>query len=69
MSSKRKINEVITEENKVGKIREVGWRLSSQGLEYILNDSKIENVKPASRILNLKAYLLNYLTPLMDKEE
>lgn len=69
MASKRKINEVTVEETKIGKIREVGWRLHAQGLEYMLNEDKVKEVKPASRILNLKEYLLNYLAPLMDKEE
>jgi len=69
MASKRKINEVTPEEIKVGKLREIGWRLHTQGLEYMINEEKIKEVKPASRILNLKEYLLNYLTPQMEKDD
>ena len=53
----------------VGKLREIGWRLHTQGLEYMINEEKIKEVKPASRILNLKEYLLNYLTPQMEKDD
>jgi hypothetical protein len=68
MASKRKINEVTEETEKVGKTREVGWRLQSQGLEYIINEEKIEKVKPPSRITNLKEYLLKYLTTEMKED-
>lgn len=69
MASKRKINEVTPEPEKIVKSREVGWRLKSQGLEYILNEEKIEEIKPASRITNIKDFLLKYLTPQMDKDD
>jgi hypothetical protein len=68
MASKRKINEVTPETEKVGKLREIGWRLHTQGLEYIINEEKIEKVKPASRITNLKEYLLKYLTTEMKED-
>jgi hypothetical protein len=68
MASKRKINEVTPETEKVGKLREIGWRLQTCGLEYIINEEKIEKVKPASRITNLKEYLLKYLTTEMKED-
>ena len=69
MASKRKINEVSAEEVKVGKSREVGWRLQSQGLEYILNEEKIQELKPASRIQNIKDFLSKYLTMNMKEDD
>jgi hypothetical protein len=68
MASKRKINEVTPEVEKVGKLREIGWRLQTCGLEYIINEGDVEKVKPASRIKNLKEYLLKYLTSEMKED-
>ncbi len=68
MASKRKINEVTEETEKVGKTREVGWRLQSQGLEYIINEDKIQEIKPASRIKNIKDFLSKYLMAEMKED-
>jgi len=68
MASKRKINEVTEETEKVGKTREVGWRLQSQGLEYIINEEKIQEIKPASRIKNIKDFLSKYLMAEMKED-
>jgi hypothetical protein len=69
MASKRKINEVCNEPEKVGKTREIGWRLQSLGLEYILNEEKIQELKPASYITNITDFLSKYFTVCMNEDD
>ena len=61
--------EVKTE--KINKPRERGWWWKDKGLEYIDKEGDVSELRVPVRILNLKEFLLNFLTPSneMEKDE
>ena len=70
MSNKRKINcddEVKVE--KAVKHCEPKWWWKANGLEYTEKEDKVTEIKQPKRIFDLKTFLQNYLTPVMEKDD